>query len=129
MYSCGIFSTISASLVFWLCLCHLWIVLSSFVYVKIEGYEVKKTDFVESYLLNIFSTDTQKLLDVGSQEYKKFEGGYKGALKKQNYWQVRRKFNDISKVYMFVLSSVTTIGMFKFSMFYVNFNFFEVILV
>ncbi|XP_004205843.1 uncharacterized protein LOC101235034 isoform X1 [Hydra vulgaris] len=107
----GLVSRIPVSFVFWLCLCHLWIILSSLVYMKTEGCEVKQVNLVDLYLLKFFSSNNQKLLDITSPGYKEFKDGYEQAKKQQNYWQVRGKFNDFSKVYIFVLSSVTTIGM------------------
>jgi len=106
------FST-GARIVTWICLSHTLIIISTLVFTKLEGCEdSQQLNYVDSYLSTIFNKDTKQYRDIHSKEFFKFKEGYNEALSKEVYWRMRNEFNDAAKVYVFVLSSYTTIGNF-----------------
>ncbi|XP_057311527.1 uncharacterized protein LOC130649289 [Hydractinia symbiolongicarpus] len=102
----------AAKITVWICLAHFWIISCSIIYVTLEGYD-KSTysdDELDKFFVKTFSKQTNRFSRSNTKLYKEFKRRYNEIIDKSQYWKHRKKFNDISKVYLFVLSTHTTVG-------------------
>jgi len=105
----------SATIWIWICIAHIWLFVSTIVFMQLEGCaEDIPLNHVDVYLNDVLNnhTDLTVVGSVKSKEFLKFKEGYNEALSREVYWRMRNEFNDAAKVYIFVLSSYTTIGNF-----------------
>ena len=114
-----------AKITVWICIAHLWIIICTLVYVKIEGLPTKRNiendsatktfPVSESELVSRILTDLKlDFTDLKTQPSRKleFQKEYERRWKTNKKLALRKQFNDVSKTYIFVLLSHAGIGMF-----------------
>ena len=91
---------------------HLYIFLSALVYRSLESHSptTEKNKNAEAVLQRALLNGAQALKDLNSTEHKSFIKDFHEAIENDKREEMRAAFDDLTKAYLFSLTTVTTVG-------------------